>query len=125
MRFSIAKFSRLLPAYLILGTLPACFASAQDTKAPATQSDQAPDQKPTDSSTQKSEPAKPKDAATLREEERQAKIVADTNRLYEMVQELKAEVAKSSKDTLSLSVVKKAAEIEKLAKSLKERMRTE
>jgi hypothetical protein len=38
-------------------------------------------------------------------------------------QELKAEVAKSNKDTLSLAVVKKAAEVEKLAKSLKERMR--
>ena len=67
----------------------------------------------------------PKDAATLKAEERQAKIVSDTKKLYDMVQDLKAEVAKSNKDTLSLSVVKKAAEIEKLAKSLKEQMRTE
>jgi hypothetical protein len=58
-------------------------------------------------------------------EERQAQLVADTNKLYELAQELQAEVAKSSKNTLSLAVVKKAAEVEKLAKSLKERMKTE
>ena len=58
-------------------------------------------------------------------EVRQAQLVADTNRLYQLAQELQSEVAKSSKDTLSLAVVKKAAEVEKLAKSLKERMKTE
>lgn len=58
-------------------------------------------------------------------EERRAQLVADTNRLYQLAQELQAEVSKSSKDTLSLAVVKKAAEVEKLAKSLKERMKTE
>lgn len=59
------------------------------------------------------------------EEARQAQIVADTNKLYELAQELQAEVAKSNKNTLSLAVVKKAAEVEKLAKSLKERMKPE
>jgi hypothetical protein len=59
------------------------------------------------------------------EEERQAQLVADTNRLFQLAQELQAEVAKSTKNTLSLSVVKKAAEVEKLARSLKERMRTQ
>jgi hypothetical protein len=58
-------------------------------------------------------------------EERQAQLVADTSKLYELAQELQAEVAKSSKNTLSLAVVKKVAEVEKLAKSLKERMKTE
>jgi hypothetical protein len=38
---------------------------------------------------------------------------------------LQAEVAKSSKNQLSLDVVKKAAEVEKLARSLKERMKSE
>ena len=60
----------------------------------------------------------PKDA-------RQAQIAADTEKLYQMAQELKAEVAKSNKDILSIAVVKKADEIEKLAKSLKERMRSD
>ena len=58
-------------------------------------------------------------------EERQAQLVADTSKLYELAQELQAEVAKSNKNTLSLAVVKKVAEVEKLAKSLKERMKTE
>lgn len=57
------------------------------------------------------------------EEERHAQIVADTAKLFQLAQELKAEVAKSNKDTLSIAVVKKSEEIEKLAKSLKERMR--
>ena len=56
---------------------------------------------------------------------RKAQILEDTNRLYHMAEELKAEVAKSNKDILSVAVVKKADEIEKLAKSLKERMRNE
>jgi hypothetical protein len=53
---------------------------------------------------------------------RQAKIVADTQRLLKLSQELKDEVAKSNKDTLSLAVVKKAEEVERLAKALKEEM---
>ena len=53
----------------------------------------------------------------------QAQLMADTQRLYQLTQELKEEVAKSNKDTLSVSVIKKADEVEKLAKSLKERMR--
>ncbi len=56
-------------------------------------------------------------------EARQAQLLADTQRLYQLTQELKDEVAKSNKDTLSITVVKKAEEVEKLAKSLKERMR--
>ncbi len=53
---------------------------------------------------------------------RQAQILADTQKLLKLSQELKAEVAKSNKDTLSLSVIKKAEEVEKLAKTLKEEM---
>lgn len=58
------------------------------------------------------------------EEQRQVDLRADTEKLYQLTQELKAEVAKSNKDTLSVSVVKKAQEIERLAKSIKERSRT-
>ena len=59
------------------------------------------------------------------EEARRARLVADTARLYQLAQELKAEVDKSSKDTLSLAVIKKASEVEKLAADLKERMKSE
>lgn len=53
---------------------------------------------------------------------RQAQIVADTQKLLKLSQELKAEVAKSNKDTLSLTVIKKAEEVEKLAKTLKDEL---
>ena len=52
----------------------------------------------------------------------QAQIIADTQKLLKLSQELKAEVAKSNKDTLSLTVIKKAEEVEKLAKTLKEEL---
>jgi sRNA-binding protein len=52
----------------------------------------------------------------------QAQIIADTQKLVKLSQELKAEVAKSSKDTLSLTVIKKAEEVEKLAKTLKDEL---
>lgn len=54
-------------------------------------------------------------------EKRKADLQADTEKLYKLTQELKAEVDKSNKDTLSVAVVKKAQEVERLAKSIKER----
>jgi hypothetical protein len=58
-----------------------------------------------------------------RNADRQKQLQRDTDRLLTLAKELKDEVDKSNKDTLSVDVVKKAAEIEKLAKSVKERMR--
>ncbi len=54
---------------------------------------------------------------------RQEEIVADTNKLLALAKKLRDEVAKSNKDQLSLSVVDTANQIEKLAKTVKERMR--
>jgi hypothetical protein len=53
------------------------------------------------------------------EEMRQAQIEADTKKLYQLSAELRAEVAKTYKESLSVTVLKKAQELEKLAKSLK------
>ena len=61
--------------------------------------------------------------AAKRNDLRQKEIVNDTAKLLQLSQELKAEVDKSTKNTLSVSVVKKAEEIEKLAKSVKQKMR--
>jgi type VI protein secretion system component VasF len=58
-------------------------------------------------------------------EQKRADLIADAEKLYQLTQELKAEVAKSNKDTLSVSVVKKAQEVERLAKSIKERSRAQ
>ena|SRR5579872_6595986 len=54
---------------------------------------------------------------------RQKEIVADTDQLMDLVKQLKDAVDRSNKDQLSLSVVNTATEIEKLAKSVKEKMR--
>lgn len=61
--------------------------------------------------------------AIRRNAQRQQQIVSDTARLLQLAQKLNSEVSKSSKDTLSVSVVKEADEIEKLAKTIKQRMR--
>ena len=61
--------------------------------------------------------------AKMRNEDRQKRLVEDTTKLLELANELKAAVDKSDKNTLSLDVVRKADEIEKLAHSVKERMK--
>ncbi len=58
-----------------------------------------------------------------RNSDRQKQLIADTDKLLFLAQQLHEEVGKSSKDELSLTVLKKSDEIEKLAKSVKERMR--
>jgi signal transduction histidine kinase len=58
-----------------------------------------------------------------RQTERQQQLVRDTDKLLNLAKQLKEQVDKSNKDMLSIDVVKKAAEIEKLAKSVKDRMR--
>lgn len=55
--------------------------------------------------------------------QRQAEIKKDSEKLLELATELKQSVDKSSADTLSLDVIKKAEQIEKLAKSVKEKMK--
>lgn len=95
-----------------------CVACVLRVGAPAQQSG-PPADRPADVKTDTA-PAK---VPLTPEEKRRADLRADTEKLYQLTQELKAEVAKSNKDTLSISVIKKAQEIERLAKSIKERSR--
>ncbi|HEY1678340.1 MAG TPA: hypothetical protein VGG04_11565 [Candidatus Sulfotelmatobacter sp.] len=55
--------------------------------------------------------------------ERVAALKSDTDKLLKLSVELKAYVDKSDENVLSLDVMKKAAEIEKLAHSVKEKMK--
>ncbi len=55
--------------------------------------------------------------------ERKRQIEDDAARLLQLATELKAEVDKTDKDTLSLNVIRKAETIEKLAKGVKEKMK--
>jgi hypothetical protein len=58
-----------------------------------------------------------------RSSERQKRLVADTDKLLALATDLKQQVDKTNKDILSVDVIKKADEIEKLAHSVKERMK--
>jgi nitric oxide reductase activation protein len=55
--------------------------------------------------------------------ERKKQIAEDSAKLLKLATELKAEVDKTTKDTLSLNVIRKADEIEKLAHGVKEKMK--
>ena len=55
--------------------------------------------------------------------ERIASLRSDTDKLLKLSVELKSYVDKADENVLSLEVVKKAEEIEKLAKSVKEKMK--
>jgi hypothetical protein len=55
--------------------------------------------------------------------DRQKQIADESAELLNMALALKAEVDKTTKDTLSLNVIKKADQIEKLAKSVKDKMK--
>lgn len=54
---------------------------------------------------------------------RQQDIRDETDKLFQLATELKAAVDKSNENLLSLDVVRKADEVEKLAKKVKEKMK--
>jgi hypothetical protein len=56
-------------------------------------------------------------------EDRQKKLAADVDRLLALTNELKYSLDKTNKDQLSLEVMRKAAEIEKLAHDVQSRMK--
>lgn len=64
------------------------------------------------------------DLAKRANEQRQANLKKDTEKLFKLAGELKQYVDKTNEGILSIEVVKKAEEIEKLAHSVKEKMRS-
>ena len=64
-----------------------------------------------------------KDLAKKANRDRQAQLQRDTDNLLKLANELKQYVDKSNENTLSLDVVKKAEEIEKLAHSVRAKMK--
>ena len=76
----------------------------------------------TSASSPQSSDAKPKSAAAPLTPQ-QAQLQAQVDKLYQLAEDLKAAVAKSNKDTLSIDVIKKADAVEKAAKSLNDQMK--
>lgn len=56
-------------------------------------------------------------------QQQQKQLADDTAKLLELANELKADMDKTTKDTLSLAVVKKAEQVEKLAHKVREEMK--
>jgi hypothetical protein len=111
----------LLVLWLTLGLGALDFAQSNRATTSPQQVPAAGDQKGSATNAQPQQKTAPLTPA----EQKRADLLADTEKLYQLTQELKAEVAKSNKDTLSVSVVKKAQEVERLAKSIKERSRNQ
>jgi hypothetical protein len=64
-----------------------------------------------------------KDMSKRANKERQAALKRDTDKLLQLSTELKQYVDKSDENMLSVDVIKKAEEIEKLAHSVRDKMR--
>jgi nitric oxide reductase activation protein len=64
-----------------------------------------------------------RDMAKKANQERAAVVKIETDKLLKLAVELKASVDKSNENILSLDVIKKAEEIEKLAHSVRDKMK--
>jgi hypothetical protein len=101
---SVLSVSLLAGAWL-------CFAQQPAPSAPAQQAAEVAPATPANADTAK--PMSPK----------QKQLTDDTAKLQVLANELKAEMDKSNKDTLSLSVIKKAEAVEKLAHKVEDEMK--
>ncbi len=59
----------------------------------------------------------------LRQDERQKRLISDSDKLLALATQLHEEVAKTDKNILSVDVIRRADEIERLAHTVKERMK--
>lgn len=57
-------------------------------------------------------------------DDRRKRMLADADKLLSLSTELKADIEKSTKDELSMEVIRKAAELEKLAHDVQQRMKS-
>ncbi|HEX8815993.1 MAG TPA: hypothetical protein VF753_10875 [Terriglobales bacterium] len=95
----------------------------------AAQSDNPPQQMPPIMPSQRPSPADEerarmeKDMAKKANQARWQQLKRDTDNLLKLSTELKEYVDKANENTLSLDVIKKAEEIEKLAHSVKDKMK--
>ena len=65
----------------------------------------------------------PESYARMQNTERQKRLVSDTDRLLSLTSQLKASIASSGSETLTPEMLRQMDEIEKLARSVKNKMR--
>lgn len=109
----------LIALVLLACVLPISSSSAQFPTPPRNQNPQVGNEPDKDPMVEKMEHQREK----ALNKQRQTQLQKDTDHLLELATQLKEDVDKSNEHTLSLDVVKKADEIEKLAKSVKEKMK--
>jgi nitric oxide reductase activation protein len=98
-----------------------CFSQGRATAPPAPPS--SPDYSVAPASEDEATERMAHDMAKKANQERAAELKADTDKLLKLAEQLKASVDKSNENVLSLDVIKKAEEIEKLAHSVKDKMK--
>jgi hypothetical protein len=106
----------------IAWTLSICLLFAIPGKA-QTQAPRPPGAIPSSGDADENQQRLAREMAKKANQSRHALLKADTDRLLKLAVELKDSVDKSSENVLSLDVVKKAEEIEKLAHSVKDKMK--
>ncbi|MGE5205830.1 MAG: hypothetical protein ACM3PW_09455 [Chlamydiota bacterium] len=120
------RVSRLFIAVLVIIFLfPGLQVRAQDSSTPPINAGPQFPQTPSAGQRQPSEAERKMEHEQQKKlnQERQAELKRDTDKLLQLATQLKHEVDKSNENTLSLEVMRKAGEIEKLAKSVREKMR--
>lgn len=122
MRTRLSAWMMVLCLCVFCGLAPGVAAQQQQQPQPPTQPirpDLGPPLADADEARAKIESEMAKKAA----KERVAALKSDTDKLLKLSVELKSYVDKSDENVLSLDVIKKAEEIEKLAKSVKDKMK--
>lgn len=94
--------------------------SAQNSRLPLPQ---LPDNQPQQNSEDEARAKMERDMAKKANQERHAALKKDTDKLLKLATELKEYVDKTNENMLSMDVVKKADEIEKLAHSVRDKMK--
>ena len=107
----------LLLWFVLLPGLPAAAQSSPRTPSPP------PIMDPEDQNRDPDEVRLERDMLKKQNKARQEALKRDTDKLVHLANELKAYVDKTNENLLSLEVVKKADEIEKLAHSVREKMK--
>lgn len=127
MNFLVGLFPparRVCAALALLFAMTTVLADAQFTQAPPTpQFPPAPGAEQQQRNKTPAEQQMERDAAKQRNVQREQDIKRDTAKLLELATELKQYVDKTNENVISLDVIKKADQIEKLAKSVKEKMK--
>lgn len=112
------RIMRLL-ALLVILSLGLCSSTVHSWAAGSTPQYQAGEPEPPSKAMRDLERQQEKARNTQRHQD----LKKDTDKLLQLATELKAAVDKSNENTLSMDVIKKAEEIEKLSKNVQKKMR--